>query len=163
MSELLRRVHQTYQPVLVTSESIKIHAYHFLYHTSQRASSSPHVDTCTCLIAVTVMTKKSGRPLVTGLVGVSTITCREKKTILLTTGFQAAEDTKPLVMGEKGCSAHWGSQLHRGVGQKGAREKDQHKHPQECSPSSQKDYSSSSWRLLDVLSGKKPFQKYLKT
>lgn len=28
----------------------------------------------TCLIAVTVMTKNKGRPLVTGLVGVSTIT-----------------------------------------------------------------------------------------
>lgn len=31
----------------------------------------------TCLMAVTVITKKSGRPLVTGLVGVSTITCRQ--------------------------------------------------------------------------------------
>lgn len=29
----------------------------------------------TCLIAVTVITKNKGRPLVTGLVGVSTITC----------------------------------------------------------------------------------------
>lgn len=31
----------------------------------------------TCLIAVTVMTKNSGKPLVTGLVGVSTITYRK--------------------------------------------------------------------------------------
>ena len=29
----------------------------------------------TCLMAVTVITKNNGRPLVTGLVGVSTITC----------------------------------------------------------------------------------------
>lgn len=51
-------------------------------------------------MAVTVMTKKSGRPLVTGLVGVSTITCREK-TVLLSPGFWAAEETKTLVNGGK--------------------------------------------------------------
>lgn len=33
----------------------------------------------TCLMAVTVMTKNKGRPLVTGLVGVSTITWWEKE------------------------------------------------------------------------------------
>lgn len=32
----------------------------------------------TCFIAVTVMTKKSGSPLVTGLVGVSIINCKTK-------------------------------------------------------------------------------------
>lgn len=32
----------------------------------------------TCLIAVTVMTNKSGSPLVTGLVGVSIINCNER-------------------------------------------------------------------------------------
>lgn len=90
-----QRIRQTYQPILATSEYVQIHAHHLLYHMSQRASSSLHTDTRTCLIAVTVMTKKSGRPLVTGLVGVSTITCREKNpNVLLTTGFQAAEETK---------------------------------------------------------------------
>lgn len=33
-------------------------------------------DVLTCLMAVTVITKNKGKPLVTGLVGVSTITCR---------------------------------------------------------------------------------------
>lgn len=36
------------------------------------------VSCLTCLMAVTVMTKNNGRPLVTGLVGVSTITCRRE-------------------------------------------------------------------------------------
>lgn len=31
----------------------------------------------TCFMAVTVITKKRGRPLVTGLVGVSMISCKE--------------------------------------------------------------------------------------
>lgn len=34
----------------------------------------------TCLMAVTVMTKNKGKPLVTGLVGVSTITFKKKDT-----------------------------------------------------------------------------------
>lgn len=33
----------------------------------------------TCLMAVTVITKKRGRPLVTGLVGVSMMSCKGKK------------------------------------------------------------------------------------
>lgn len=36
-------------------------------------------NSLTCFIAVTVMTKNKGRPLVTGLVGVSTITYAKKK------------------------------------------------------------------------------------
>lgn len=44
-----------------------------------RQSSSPQITAFTCLMAVTVMTKKRGRPLVIGLVGVSTITCRQKE------------------------------------------------------------------------------------
>lgn len=32
----------------------------------------------TCFMAVTVITKKRGRPLVTGLVGVSMMSCKEK-------------------------------------------------------------------------------------
>lgn len=36
-----------------------------------------HVCVCpTCFMAVTVITKKRGRPLVTGLVGVSMISCK---------------------------------------------------------------------------------------
>lgn len=34
-------------------------------------------DALTCLMAVTVMTKNRGRPLVTGLVGVSMMSCAE--------------------------------------------------------------------------------------
>lgn len=37
----------------------------------------------TCLIAVTVMTNKSGSPLVTGLVGVSIINCNKKNKYFL--------------------------------------------------------------------------------
>ena len=48
--------------------------------TIQREEVSESVSACelkrnlTCLMAVTVITKNKGRPLVTGLVGVSTIT-----------------------------------------------------------------------------------------
>ena len=43
------------------------------------SSSPPASAELTCLMAVTVMTKNSGRPLVTGLVGVSIISCRKQR------------------------------------------------------------------------------------
>lgn len=129
---LLRRVHQIYQPFLVTSEYIQKHNHNFLHYTSQRASSSPQTDVFTCLIAVTVMTKKSGRPLVTGLVGVSTITCRDKTYCCL----------KPAVSRRKknsGSGRKKGAHATEGVShspaeEEGAHEKDQHRQPQEYSP-----------------------------
>lgn len=81
------------------------------------------------------MTKKSGRPLVTGLVGVSTITCRDKTYCCL----------KPVVSRRKknsGRETKKGAHATEGVshspaeeeGKEGAHEKDQHRHPQEYSP-----------------------------
>ena len=45
------------------------------------SSSPPASPKLTCLMAVTVMTKNSGRPLVTGLVGVSIISCKEERVV----------------------------------------------------------------------------------
>lgn len=97
------------------------------------------------------MTKKSGRPLVTGLVGVSTITCREKS-VLLTTGFQAAEENAgnrgKRVLGTLGVSH---SPAEEG-GKEGAHEKDQHRQSEQAAILSPEDHVMS-------LGGKKPFQK----
>lgn len=52
-----------------------------LYWTSshKKAQVSVWPVSLTCLMAVTVMTKKRGSPLVTGLVGVSMINCEDKR------------------------------------------------------------------------------------
>lgn len=43
-----------------------------------RQGHKQNIIQLTCLMAVTVMTKNKGKPLVTGLVGVSTITFKKR-------------------------------------------------------------------------------------
>lgn len=54
-----------------------------------------HICVCpTCFMAVTVITKKRGRPLVTGLVGVSMISCKGEEQWEVDGGGRTGDNTE---------------------------------------------------------------------